>query len=157
MLRKPKESSALPGWLRPFNRVVVALGRVGVALGPVHVLTLPGRRTGEPRPAPVTPITVDGRRFVIAALPGADWARNARAAGRGELSRGRRRETVTVHEVADPELRRSVMRAFPVQAAGGVTFYVRLGLVDGADPEQFAAIADKVAVFELRPERAAGR
>lgn len=149
MLRKPKEARPLPGWLRPFNRLLVALGRLGVALGPVHVLTLPGRRTGEPRPAPITPVTVDGRRYVIAALPQADWARNARAAGRGELSRGRRRVPVTVHEVDDPELRRAVMRAVPVQAPGGVTFYVRLGLVDRADPEQFAAIADRVAVFEL--------
>ena len=56
---------------------------------------------------------------------------------------------VTVHEVDDPELRRAVMQAFPVQAPGGVAFYVRLGLVDRADPEQFAAIADRVAVFEL--------
>jgi deazaflavin-dependent oxidoreductase (nitroreductase family) len=150
MLRKTKESRSLPGWLRPFNRIVIALGRLGVAVGPVRVLTLPGRRTGEPRPAPVTPITVDGRRYVIAALPQADWARNARAAGSGELSRGRRRVPVTVHEVDDPGLRGNVMRSFPVQAPGGVGFYVRLGLVDGADPEQFAAVADRVAVFELR-------
>jgi deazaflavin-dependent oxidoreductase (nitroreductase family) len=150
VLRKPKESPSLPGWLRPFNRVVIALGRLGVSLGPVSVLTLPGRRSGAPRPAPVTPVTLDGRRYVIAALPQADWARNARAAGRGELSRGRRRSTVTVHEVDDPELRRAVLRVFPRQAPGGVSFYVRLGLVDRADPDQFAAVADRVAVFELR-------
>ena len=150
MLRKPKESSSLPGWLRPFNRVVITLGRLGIPLGPVSVLTLPGRRSGAPRPAPVTPVTLDGRRYVIAALPQADWARTARAAGRGELSRGRSRTTVTVHEVDDPELRRAVLRVFPVQAPGGVPFYVRLGLVDRPDPDQFAAAADRVAVFELR-------
>lgn len=149
MLRKPKRSATLPGWLRPFNRVLVALGRLGVALGPVHVLTLPGRRTGEPRPAPVTPFQLDGRRFVVAALPQADWARNARAAGRGELSRGRRRVPVAIEEVADPDLRREVMRAFPTRVPGGVGFYVRLGLVERADPDQFAAAADRVAVFEL--------
>ncbi len=150
MLRKSKETPSLPGWLRPFNRLVVLLGRLGVAVGPVHVLTLPGRRSGQPRPAPITPITVAGRRYVIAALPQADWARNARAAGRGELSRGRWRRPVTVHEVRDPEQRRAVLRAFPTQAPGGVSFYVRLGLVERADPEQFAAVADRVAVFELR-------
>jgi hypothetical protein len=42
------------------------------------------------------------------------------------------------------------MRVFPRAARGGVSFYVRLGLVDGPDPEQFAAIADRVAVFEIR-------
>jgi hypothetical protein len=36
-----------------------------------------------------------------------------------------------------------------------VSFYVRLGLVTGPDPEQFAAIADRVAVFEIRDTDAA--
>jgi len=31
-----------------------------------------------------------------------------------------------------------------------VTFYVRLGLVDRADPDQFEAIADRVAVFRMQ-------
>ncbi len=113
------------------------------------MLTVPGRRTGEPRSTPVTPITVDGARYVIAALPNADWARNIRAAGHGELAQGRRRVAYTIREVADLDVCRSVLRAFPVQARGGVPFYVRLGLVDGPDPDQFAAVADKVAVFEL--------
>ncbi|WP_281189950.1 nitroreductase family deazaflavin-dependent oxidoreductase [Millisia brevis] len=127
------------------------LGRCGglSPVGPTRVLTVPGRRTGEPRSTPVTPITVDGARYVIAALPNADWARNIRAAGHGELAQGRRRVAYTIREVADLDVCRSVLRAFPVQARGGVPFYVRLGLVDGPDPDQFAAVADKVAVFEL--------
>ncbi len=150
MLRRPKQSPpGLPGWLRPLNRVLVALGRLGLRAGPVQVLTVPGRRSGTPRSTPVTPIGVDGRRFVVAALPQADWARNARAAGRGDLARGRRRTSVTLREVADADLRRRVLRAFPGQAAGGVPFFVRLGLVERADPDQFAAAADRVAVFEI--------
>ncbi len=53
-------------------------------------------------------------------------------------------------EVHDVETKRAVMRRFPRAARGGVSFYVRLGLVTGPDPEQFAAIADSVAVFEIR-------
>lgn len=140
----------LPGWLPYVNRLVVALGRLGVVTGPVHVLTIPGRSTGEPRTTPVSPVTLDGIRYAVAGLPGADWVRNARAAGRGTLSRGRRRTPVTLHEVTDPEVRRAVLRAFPVQIPGGVSFFVRLGLVERADPEQFAAAADRVAILELR-------
>jgi hypothetical protein len=75
----------------------------------------------------------------------------AQRAGRRsrELTAGRRRTAVTLTEVTDPEVRRSVMRAFPVEVPGGVSFFVRLGLVSGADPEQFAAAADQVAVFMI--------
>jgi deazaflavin-dependent oxidoreductase (nitroreductase family) len=142
---------ALPRWLTPMNKVLVALGRLGVVTGPVRVLTVPGRVSGQPRTTPVTPIVVNGRRYVIAALPDADWARNSRAAGHGELARGRRREPVGLREVDDPAVREAVLRAFPAQAPGGVPFYVRLGLVERADPDQFAAVAPRVAVFEISP------
>lgn len=143
-------TTALPGWLPLMNRLVIGLGRLGLSAGPVHVLTIPGRTSGEPRTTPVSPVTVDGCRYAVAALPQCDWARNARAAGRGELSRGRRRSGVEIHEVQDPRLREAVMRAFPTQVPGGATFFVRLGLVERADPAQFAAAADRVAVFALR-------
>jgi deazaflavin-dependent oxidoreductase (nitroreductase family) len=146
----PKVTGALPGWLPTVNRVVTAVQRLGLAAGPTQVLTVPGRRSGESRSTPVTPIDVDGHQYVIAALPHSDWARNVRAAGRGELRRGRRVRAVALVEVHDVASRRAVMRAFPAQARGGVPFFVRLGLVERADPEQFAAAADRVAVFEVR-------
>ena len=52
-------------------------------------------------------------------------------------------------------VRRDVMRAFPVKVPGGVPFFVRLGLVTKADPGEFSAAADRVAVFRMDP--AAGR
>ncbi|HLU58616.1 MAG TPA: nitroreductase/quinone reductase family protein [Pseudonocardia sp.] len=143
-------TTALPSWLPAANRLVRLVQRAGLRLGTIHVLTVPGRVSGAPRPTPVSPLTVDGRRYVVAALPQSDWARNARAAGRGELARGRRREEVTLTEVTDPELRRTVVRAFPTEVPHGVPFFVRLGLVKSGDPDEFAGIADRVAVFELR-------
>jgi deazaflavin-dependent oxidoreductase (nitroreductase family) len=145
-----KVTGALPGWLPAVNRIVTAVQRLGLAVGPTQVLTVPGRKTGEPRSTPVTPVEVGGRMYVIAALPQADWARNVRAAGRGELRRGRHVRAVALTEVTDAEQRRAVLRAFPGQAPGGVPFFVRLGLVERADPEQFAAAAERVAVFEIR-------
>jgi len=139
----------LPRWLPTVNRLVKALHRLRLPLGTIHVLTLPGRSSGEPRATPVSPLTVDGRHYVVAALAEADWARNARVAGHGDLaSRGRSR-AVTLVEVTEPGVRRAVMRAFPTEVPHGVPFFVRLGLVHGADPDEFAAAADAVAVFEL--------
>lgn len=140
---------ALPRRLRPANRLVRLLTRLGLRLGTVHVLTVPGRRSGVPRPTPVSPLTVDGRRYVIAGLPDGDWARNVRAAGRGELAHGRRKQTVRLDEVADPGLRERVMRAFPREVPHGVPMFVRLGLVTRADPDEFAAAAGRVAVFRI--------
>lgn len=147
MLRSSKDS--LPGWLPFANRIVRGLSRLGLPLGTIHVLTVPGRRSGTPRSTPVSPLTVNGQRYVVAGLPDGDWARNVRAAGRGELAAGRRRTAVTLTEVTDPDLRRAVMRAFPTEIPGGVLFFVRLGLVSRADPDEFAAAADRVAVFRL--------
>jgi deazaflavin-dependent oxidoreductase (nitroreductase family) len=140
----------LPRWLPAVNRLVKLLQRLGLKLGTIHVLTVPGRTSGAPRPTPVSPLTVDGRRYVNAALPQSDWARNVRAAGTGELTYGRHRRRVMLTEVTDPDLRRTVVRAFPTEVPHGVPFFVRLGLVRGADPDEFAAVADRVAVFELR-------
>jgi deazaflavin-dependent oxidoreductase (nitroreductase family) len=139
----------LPGWLPAANRVVRALSRLGLRLGTIHVLTVPGRRSGAPRATPVSPLTVDGRRYVIAGLPDGDWAENARAAGHGELAAGRRREAVTLTEVTDPDLRRAVMRAFPAEVPHGVAFFVRLGLVERGTADEFAAAAGRVAVFRV--------
>jgi deazaflavin-dependent oxidoreductase (nitroreductase family) len=142
-------TQTLPRWLPAANRLVRLLQRTGLRLGTIHVLTVQGRVSGAPRPTPVSPLTVDSRRYVIAALPQADWARNARAAGAGELAYGRGRRRVTIIEVTDPDRRRAVVRAFPTEVPHGVQFFVRIGLVRSADPDEFAAIADRVAVFEL--------
>ena len=139
----------LPAWLPFANRLVRGMSRLGLTLGPVRVLTVPGRRTGEPRSTPVSPLTVAGHRYVVDALPNCDWARNIRAAGHGELTEGRRRSKVSLTEVGDLGERRAVLRAFPREVPGGVPFFVRLGLVDKADPDQFEAAADRVAVFRI--------
>ena len=48
------------------------------------------------------------------------------------------------------------MRAFPAEVPSGVPFFVRLGLVSEADLDQFAAAADRVAVFRMTDRTQAG-
>lgn len=141
--------SPLPRWLPYANRIVKAVSRLGISLGTIRVLEVPGRTSGRPRATPVSPLAVDGRDYVIAGLPRADWALNAAAAGHGTLVHGRRRRPVRMTEVTDAARRRQVMRAFPTHVPHGVPFFVRIGLVDGPDPDQFEQAADQVRVFEI--------
>jgi hypothetical protein len=145
--------SGLPRWLPWANRIVKLLNRMGAPLGTIQVLEIAGRSSGRARATPVSPFSVGTHRYVIAGLPKADWARNAAAAGRGVLVRGRRTRLVRLAEVTDPDLRRGVVQCFPKQVPHGVPFFVRIGLVDGPDPEQFARAADRVRVFELLDDR----
>ncbi|STZ73471.1 deazaflavin-dependent nitroreductase family protein [Mycolicibacterium fortuitum] len=88
-----------PRWLKPMNKVMMAVQRLGLPTGPAMVLTVPGRKTGKPRSTPMTPFHHDGGLYTVAGYPGADWAANARAAGAGTLTRGRRSRPVRIVEL----------------------------------------------------------
>jgi hypothetical protein len=139
----------LPKWLKPANRVIMFLQKVGLPIGTMHVIAVPGRKSGTLRATPVSPLTVDHQRYVIAGKSDSDWAKNVRAAGWGNLSRGRRTTRVGLQEVEDHDLKVRVMRAFPVEVPHGVAFFVKLGLVSGPSPDEFEAAADHAAVFHI--------
>ena len=83
----------LPWWLKPDNRVVVFLQRLGLAVGTMHLILVQGRRkSGKLCTTPVSPLTVDGRRYNVAGLDQADWVKNVRAAEWAVLTRGRKKE-----------------------------------------------------------------
>lgn len=130
------------------NRVVVLFHRVGLPFGPMQLLTLPGRRTGIPRTTPVAPVTIHGATYICQAYPHADWVKNARAAGRGTLTRGRETREVDLVEVPVGE-RGVVLREFPAQNPLGVGAFLRNGLVDEPTADAFAAAAPAVPVFRV--------
>ena len=153
--RRRLPAAELPGWLGPANRLVRGLiPAAAVSLGTIHVLTVPGRRTGKPRPTPVSPLILDGRRYVIAGLPQGDWARNVRAAGRGDLARGRRHTAVDLTEVHDGREKDAVLRAFPrlATARGAVLRPAGPGQ-RGRYRSSSPAVADRVAVFRVTDRR----
>jgi hypothetical protein len=142
-----REAGKLPAWLQGFNRVIMALQRLGLAVGSMHVLSVPGRRSRVFRSTPVSLLTVDNRRYIVAGLDDADWVLNARAAGRGMLRRGRTEEHVSLAEIP-VEDRAPILREFPRLIPQGVPFSTRLYGV-GADPEAFAALASTCPVFRV--------
>ncbi|WP_236723698.1 nitroreductase family deazaflavin-dependent oxidoreductase [Mycobacterium avium] len=114
------------------------------------MLTVPGRKSGQPRSTPMTPFEFRGGLYVVAGYPGADWAANARAAGTGTLRRGRRSRRVRIVELSADEAR-PVLREFPAKVPVGVGFAKRSGLVRDGTADEFEALAGQLAVFRFDP------
>jgi deazaflavin-dependent oxidoreductase (nitroreductase family) len=121
------------------------LARAGV--GPAHLLTTRGRRTGLPRTNPVVVVQQDARQWLVAPYGAVPWVLNARAAGRVTLRRGRRSRDFTVREVpaveAGPVLKRYV------GVASATRPYFHAG--KDAPVADFVAEAHRHPVFELTP------
>jgi deazaflavin-dependent oxidoreductase (nitroreductase family) len=137
-----------PRYLKPMNKVMMAVQKLGIPTGPAMVLTVPGRKSGRPRSTPMTPFEHDGGLYTVAGYPGSDWAANARAAGAGTLSRGRKSRRVKIVELSTQEAG-PVLRSFAVKVPVGVGFAKRSGLVDEGTPDEFAALAGQLAVFRF--------
>jgi deazaflavin-dependent oxidoreductase (nitroreductase family) len=142
-----------PRWLKPMNKVFMAMMRLGLPVsgkeGPV-VLTVTGRTSGQPRSTPITPMHVDGKRYVVAGFPGADWERNARAAGTATLTTGRTPEAVRMVELTADQAR-PLLRQFPVLVPTGISFMKRAGLVVDGTADECEALAGRCAVFRFDP------
>ncbi len=137
-----------PWWLKYVNKAMIALSKTGLLKdGPV-ILTVTGRKSGQPRSTPITPFEVDGRRYVVGGLPGSDWVRNAQATPEAVLARGKTRESVRMVELPVEEAR-PLLRQFPVLVPTGVGFMKNAGLVTGPNPDEFEALAGRCPVFRF--------
>jgi len=117
-----------------------AVLRRGLKVGSQHLLTVPGRRTGQPRSTPISVVTHDGQRYIVAAFAEAAWVGNVRAAGEATLVRGREDERVVLTELPVEE-REPILRAFLDQVRGGVRFF------GPQTVEQIVADAERYPVF----------
>ena len=93
------------------NRITSTMLRAGLSFNSMNLLTVPGRKSGEPRTVPVSVLKRDGERYLIGAFGEVNWVRNLRAAGRGTLRLGRVVEDFTSVELTPPE-------AAPILKAG---------------------------------------
>ncbi|HET6732202.1 nitroreductase family deazaflavin-dependent oxidoreductase [Mycobacterium sp.] len=140
-----------PRWLKPANKVLMALLRMGVPISrheaPV-VLTVSGRKSGKPRSTPITPMHVDGKRYVVNGYPGADWVSNVRAAEEATVTQGRRRERVRMVELP-PDEARPVLRAFPALVPTGLELMKRAGVLTDGTPDELEGLAGRLPVFRI--------
>ncbi|WP_328617309.1 nitroreductase family deazaflavin-dependent oxidoreductase [Amycolatopsis sp. NBC_00355] len=131
------------------NKLVVGLQRLGIAFGPMQLLTVAGRRTGVPRTFPIAVIPQDGERYIIQAYPKAAWVANVRAAASVTLTRGRRSATARLVEVPVEE-RRPILRKLVETSPPSVgNRYVTTGLAEAANPDAVADAAGRIAVFRV--------
>ena len=135
-------------WVNRFSRVFGVLHTIGIRTGRAHVLTTLGRRTGQPRSAPVGVVLIRGRRYIFQAYPRAAWVANARAAPTATLANGRHRTTVRLEEVSVEERRPLLLEQVRKEPEIG-NLLVKSGLVTDPAPERVAAAAERIAVFRV--------
>jgi F420H(2)-dependent quinone reductase len=88
------------------------LTRLGLGASYRHILTVPGRRTGQLHSTPVDVIELNGHRWLVAGYGPANWVLNARVSGEVTLSRGGQTERYKIGEAgaedAVPVLRKYI-------------------------------------------------
>ena len=81
------------------NALIMMLLRVGIKIGTTSLLTVRGRKSGQPHTVPVTLVEQDNQRWLVAPYGVVQWVRNIRVAGTATLSSGRRSEIISVTEL----------------------------------------------------------
>ena len=123
-------TSPVPRFVRVANVMTTTLLRAGVNLvgfgrHPTYLLTVRGRKSGEPRTTPVSVVEQAGKRYLFAPYGVVDWVRNLRAAGTATLTRGRRAEEIRATELpsgeAGPVLKTFIASGNPMGRFFGVT------------------------------------
>ncbi len=104
------------------NALITTLVRAGVKMGTTSLLTVRGRKSGQPHTVPVVLVEQDGQRWLVAPYGVVQWVRNIRAAGMATLTRGRRSETISVTELPAQEAA-PVLKQYLLRVSAGVRSY----------------------------------
>jgi len=154
MTEKKNKSGAVPLFVRLANRLIKGLLRLGFPMGPMLLLTVRGRKTGQLRTTPVGLFKVGGHRYLLSTFGEVQWVRNLRANGAARLGHGLYREAVTAIELA-PEQAGPVLKdvlapflAVPFARRMLQTYY---GVTLKSSAQGYVNAAQKHPVFMLRP------
>jgi deazaflavin-dependent oxidoreductase (nitroreductase family) len=139
-----------PLYVRLANVMMTTLLRAGIKVVgfknyELYLLTVRGRKSGQPRSVPLALLGRNGKRYVACAGAG-DWVLNLRAAGEAVLTRERFSEAVTARELPPKEaalvLREEVRHGYPFAHQFGVTIDSSL--------EEFERAVVGHPIFELK-------
>lgn len=86
-----------------FNPLIMLSMKLGKGWRGSHILEVPGRKSGKTQTVPVNPLSLEGKRYLVAPRGDTHWARNLRAAGSGELRSRKGTEPFRAIEVPDAE------------------------------------------------------
>lgn len=138
---------------RAANAVLGFLLRAGMAPGFMRLLTVPGRRTGQPRTTPVVPVKTGKGQWLVAPYGEVGWVRNARAAGQVTLHRGRDTQSFAVTEVP-PNEAVPVLREYLAHKAVRQRVQDYFDVTPESTDEEIADEAPHHPVFALTPRPA---
>lgn len=141
---RPVQEFGSLGW-RVGNTIVSVLARAGI--GPIHLLTTRGRRTGRPHTIPVVLVEQDDRRWLVAPYGAVSWVHNARAAGQVALRRGRATREYAIREVGPDEAGPVLKRYVSIASRTRASFQAS----KDSPVQDFIAEAHRHPVFELIP------
>jgi deazaflavin-dependent oxidoreductase (nitroreductase family) len=128
------------------NRLTTWLTRLGV--GRSETMTTTGRKSGQPREVPVSPIEIDGEEYIVAPYGEVSWVHNVRADPVVTLRSGRRARKCRLVEVTDEaaqvvksywDRERFPRKYMDVPGEGAV--------------EDFAGVSGRFPVFRVDAER----
>jgi deazaflavin-dependent oxidoreductase (nitroreductase family) len=142
--------SPVPAFVRLANTLVATLLRAGLKLSgpggtPMYLLTVRGRKSGQPRTTPIAILERDGKRLLAAPYGVVDWVRNLRAAGAATLTRGGRTEEIHAIELSIAEAT-PILQDF-IQSGNPIGRF--FGIAPDASPEEFEQMAATHPVFML--------
>jgi deazaflavin-dependent oxidoreductase (nitroreductase family) len=138
-----------PGWFtrNVFNRTVRELTRLGISVAGSRELRVRGRKSGDWRTTPVNLLTVDDSRYLVAPRGHAQWVRNIRVSGTGELRVGRRIEAFRAEEI-DDSAKAPILREYLRRWGWEVGAFFE-GVDKNASAEDLARIAPGFPVFRV--------
>lgn len=131
-----------------YNRLQKTLFALGLPTGNNWLLTVVGRRTGQPQSTPVAPVNTDGHRWLVAPYGEVAWVQNVRAAGRAHLKYRGRSEDVRLREV-QPADAGPVLKTYLEKYRMLVAPFFDAKAGDPVD--RFVAEAAQHPVFEILP------
>ena len=129
---------------RAINVLTTRMARRGRGPKFLYLLTVRGRKSGEPRSTPVDVMEIEGRRYLVAPYGPVAWVKNARAAGQVELTKGDT-QRFGVRELG-PEESVPVLRKYLREIKVVRPYF---DVKPDASDEEFVRIAPEKPVFEL--------
>src|SRR5262249_13000478 len=145
------QSLQIPSWVPYFNPIAKILIAAGIPMGPNVLITVRGRKSGQPRTTPVTMIENAGRRGLISPFGEVNWVRNLRKSGHATITVRGRREDFTATELSYSEaveFIRDVLAPHARRIPIGAWIVRNLDKIDFDNPEE---AAKGRPVFELNP------
>ena len=142
-----------PMFVRAANVMTTALLRAGFKLKgtgnyPMYLLTVRGRKSGQPRTVPIAIWEHNGKRYVGSVFGIVAWVRNLRTAGEAILTRLRRSETVIARELPTGEA--AVVIREEIEKGNPFMHYYGVSADSSLEELERAAVSHPLFVFERK-------